>query len=184
MSPWQLMGTRATPRRAGHRARCAPSDIDEVMEIERARLPRALVARGLPRGAATATGPTSTCCASAAAARSLGFVNYWLVRDEVHVLNVATHPDARRRGHAARLLEHVDRVRARARLPLRDARGAPLATTARSGSTASTASAPSASAPTTTSRISEDAIVMLLDRDRWPPLRLGERRLPRRCRPG
>lgn len=35
------------------------------------------------------------------------FVNYWLVRDEVHVLNVATHPTARRLGHAARLLEHV-----------------------------------------------------------------------------
>ena len=31
----------------------------------------------------------------------------WLVRDEVHVLNLATHPDARRQGHAARLLEHV-----------------------------------------------------------------------------
>jgi len=37
----------------------------------------------------------------------LAFVNYWLVRDEVHVLNVATHPEARRVGHAARLLEHV-----------------------------------------------------------------------------
>jgi len=40
-------------------------------------------------------------------ARPLAFVNYWLVRDEVHVLNIATHPDARREGHAARLLEHV-----------------------------------------------------------------------------
>ena len=37
----------------------------------------------------------------------MAFVNYWLVRDEVHVLNVATHPEARRQGHAARLLEHV-----------------------------------------------------------------------------
>jgi len=37
----------------------------------------------------------------------LAFVNYWLVRDEVHVLNVATHPSQRRQGHAARLLEHV-----------------------------------------------------------------------------
>ncbi len=40
-------------------------------------------------------------------ARPLAFVNYWLVRDEVHVLNLATHPDSRRQGHAARLLEHV-----------------------------------------------------------------------------
>jgi ribosomal-protein-alanine N-acetyltransferase len=40
-------------------------------------------------------------------ARVLAFVNYWLVRDEVHVLNVASHPDGRRQGHASRLLEHV-----------------------------------------------------------------------------
>jgi ribosomal-protein-alanine N-acetyltransferase len=37
----------------------------------------------------------------------IAFVNYWLVRDEVHVLNVACHPDGRRQGHASRLLEHV-----------------------------------------------------------------------------
>ena len=37
----------------------------------------------------------------------LAFVNYWLVRDEVHVLNVATDPARRREGHAARLIEHV-----------------------------------------------------------------------------
>ncbi len=37
----------------------------------------------------------------------VAFVNFWLVRDEVHILNVATHPDARRRGHASTLLTHV-----------------------------------------------------------------------------
>lgn len=37
----------------------------------------------------------------------LAFVNYWLIADEAHVLNLATHPHARRRGHARRLLEHV-----------------------------------------------------------------------------
>jgi ribosomal-protein-alanine N-acetyltransferase len=36
-----------------------------------------------------------------------GFVNYWLIRDEVHVLNLATHPEWRRRGYGARLVEHV-----------------------------------------------------------------------------
>jgi len=39
--------------------------------------------------------------------RLLAFVNYWLVRDEVHVLNVATHPSARRQGHAARPIHQV-----------------------------------------------------------------------------
>ena len=40
----------------------------------------------------------------------VAFVNYWVVGDEVHVLNVATLPAARRRGHARRLLDHVERV--------------------------------------------------------------------------
>ena len=37
----------------------------------------------------------------------VGFCNYWLVADELHILNVAIHPDERRHGHAARLLEHM-----------------------------------------------------------------------------
>ncbi|HKE17859.1 MAG TPA: ribosomal protein S18-alanine N-acetyltransferase [Kofleriaceae bacterium] len=39
--------------------------------------------------------------------RVVAFVNYWLVRDEVHLLNIATHPDRRRHGHARALLGHV-----------------------------------------------------------------------------
>ena len=35
----------------------------------------------------------------------VAFVCTWHVADELHVLNVATHPDHRRRGHARRLLE-------------------------------------------------------------------------------
>ena len=37
----------------------------------------------------------------------VAFCNYWLVRDEVHLLNVATHPDHRRHGHARVLMAHV-----------------------------------------------------------------------------
>jgi ribosomal-protein-alanine N-acetyltransferase len=39
--------------------------------------------------------------------RVVAFVNYWLVADEVHLLNIATHPQARRCGHASRLLAHI-----------------------------------------------------------------------------
>jgi len=39
--------------------------------------------------------------------RVVAFCNYWLVRDEVHILNVACHPSHRRRGHARRLMRHV-----------------------------------------------------------------------------
>jgi ribosomal-protein-alanine N-acetyltransferase len=50
--------------------------------------------------------------------RVLGFCNYWLVADEVHILNVAVHPEARRRGHGARLLAHLlaEARRAKARV--------------------------------------------------------------------
>lgn len=45
--------------------------------------------------------------------RVVGFCNYWLVKDEVHLLAIATHPDRRRGGIGARLLGHlVDRARA------------------------------------------------------------------------
>ena len=37
----------------------------------------------------------------------VAFGNYWLVADEVHLLNLATHPEARRAGHASRLLAHI-----------------------------------------------------------------------------
>ena len=37
----------------------------------------------------------------------VAFCNYWLVADEVHLLNIATHPEARRRGHARRLMDHL-----------------------------------------------------------------------------
>jgi ribosomal-protein-alanine N-acetyltransferase len=82
------------------------SDLDEIMEIERLsfRAPwsRQVFVEELDREWAhvdvlkeRAPGPV------------LAFVNYWLVRDEVHILNIAAHPDQRRRGHASRLLSHV-----------------------------------------------------------------------------
>lgn len=37
----------------------------------------------------------------------VAFVDAWVVADELHVLNVATHPDHRRRGHARALLEEA-----------------------------------------------------------------------------
>ncbi len=37
----------------------------------------------------------------------VGFANYWLVHDEVHLLNLATHPNHRRRGIGTRLMDHL-----------------------------------------------------------------------------
>ncbi len=38
------------------------------------------------------------------------YLNYWVVYDELHVLNIATHPDHRRRGYARILLEEMLRL--------------------------------------------------------------------------
>jgi ribosomal-protein-alanine N-acetyltransferase len=103
------MATRAQQRRF-EIVPMRPVDLDGIMEIERQsfRAPwsRQVFVEELDRDwahvdvlkprEAPASGPSV-----------LAFVNYWLVRDEVHVLNVATHPSVRRSGHAARLLEHV-----------------------------------------------------------------------------
>jgi len=44
--------------------------------------------------------------------RMLGFVIFWLVHDEVHILNLASHPILRRRGVAPRLMtEAIERGR-------------------------------------------------------------------------
>jgi ribosomal-protein-alanine N-acetyltransferase len=37
----------------------------------------------------------------------VGYLNYWLVTDEVHLLAIASHPDARRAGVAAALMDHL-----------------------------------------------------------------------------
>jgi [ribosomal protein S18]-alanine N-acetyltransferase len=39
--------------------------------------------------------------------RAVAFGNYWQVADEVHLLNLATHPESRRAGHASRMLAHI-----------------------------------------------------------------------------
>lgn len=37
----------------------------------------------------------------------VAFINYWVILEEVHVLNVAVHPGWRRRGLAKQLMEHL-----------------------------------------------------------------------------
>ena len=39
--------------------------------------------------------------------RPVAVADYWLVADELHILNIATHPEARRQGHGAQLLRHI-----------------------------------------------------------------------------
>lgn len=81
----------------------APADLDAIDEISRHSFktpwPRQTFVDELtrPHGRLrVARGPAV-----------LGYVNYWLVADEVHLLAIATHPDHRRRGVAVALLADV-----------------------------------------------------------------------------
>jgi ribosomal-protein-alanine N-acetyltransferase len=82
------------------------TDLDAVMEIERlsfkAPWSRQVFLEELAREFAHVDVVRDTSTGGV-----VGFGNYWLVADEVHVLNVATHPQARRSGHASRMLAHM-----------------------------------------------------------------------------
>ena len=101
------MAHPAAPPLAFRRMR--ESDLPRVMEIERAAFSHPwsedLVRRELSHEFSTvllATGPP------AAGEGVLGFAIVWLVHDELHVLNVAVAPEARRRGVARALLAEVE----------------------------------------------------------------------------
>jgi ribosomal-protein-alanine N-acetyltransferase len=87
-------------------ARSTEADLDAVLAIERlsSRAPWAKAAfadeldRPWARLELLRHGSTG---------RAVAFCNYWLVADELHILNVAVLPEERRRGHAARLLGHM-----------------------------------------------------------------------------
>jgi len=88
------------------------ADIDAVMEIERLSFPS-------PWGREAIIEEMGRPWARLDVVRDgdsgllVAFANYWLVADELHILNIATHPEWRRQGHATRLLAHmIDAARA------------------------------------------------------------------------
>jgi len=82
------------------------AEIDAVMEIERLSFPspwsREAIIEELARAWARVDVVRDSATGTLAA-----FANYWLVADELHILNIATHPQWRRQGHATRLLAHM-----------------------------------------------------------------------------
>lgn len=102
--------------------RARPEDVSRVVEIERDgfRNPwsRELVEREL--GHAWSQVLVAADVAETGAERILGYIVFWLVHDEVHVLNVGTALEARRRG--------VGRALMRAAEDVGRARGARLST--------------------------------------------------------
>jgi ribosomal-protein-alanine N-acetyltransferase len=107
------MAVRARARLEIRRMR--PDDLDEVMVIERAafRHPWSpeLFRRELEHDWSTiliAVEPL-TSAPGKGSERIIGFLIYWLVHDEVHVLNVAVAPEQRRKGVARLLMAETER---------------------------------------------------------------------------
>ncbi|HLU65293.1 MAG TPA: ribosomal protein S18-alanine N-acetyltransferase [Kofleriaceae bacterium] len=84
-------------------------DLEEVLEIEkhafRSSWPRQIFLEELEREWARLDVLRER--QEDGTSRIAAYCNYWLVRDEVHLLNIATHPDLRRRGHARQLMRHM-----------------------------------------------------------------------------
>src|SRR2546423_7747829 len=95
--------------------RMTPADLDEVMVIERAafRHPWSpeLFRRELEHDWSTilvALEPL-TSASGRGTDRIVGFLIYWLVHDEVHILNVAVAPEQRRKGVARMLMGETEK---------------------------------------------------------------------------
>lgn len=89
-------------------AKATADDLDAIVEIELVSFPtpwsREALAMELDRSWSifrVLKGPGGEIVA---------YLNYWVVYDEVHVLNVATHPAHRRQGHARLLLDQMVRL--------------------------------------------------------------------------
>ncbi len=86
--------------------RMRPGDLDRVVEIEKDgfRHPwsRDLLERELSHAWSTSLLATED---AAGGEGVLGFIVFWLVHDEVHVLNIATAIEARRRGIGRALMD-------------------------------------------------------------------------------
>jgi ribosomal-protein-alanine acetyltransferase len=82
------------------------ADLDAVMAIERLSFPTPWARQAFSDEIARPWARLEV-LRQVAGDRVVAFCNYWLVADELHILNVAVHPDERRHGHASRLLRHI-----------------------------------------------------------------------------
>ncbi len=83
------------------------ADLARIMEIERAGFAHPWSEALLRREFEHAWSRTLVAVEGAGGGEIVGYVVFWLVHDEVHVLNVGTAPEARRRGIGRALLEEA-----------------------------------------------------------------------------
>jgi ribosomal-protein-alanine N-acetyltransferase len=96
----------AEPDAPFHVRRMRPEDLEEVMKIQRVsfRNPWSLELFRREMSHDWSTILLAEQSPEPGDAQLLGFLIFWLVHDEIHILNVATAPEGRRRGVARELL--------------------------------------------------------------------------------
>ncbi len=85
----------------------ADGDLDQVVAIERDSSPAPWPARLFLEDLERDWAHIDIARAARPSEHVLGFANYWVVQDELHLLNLATHPDHRRCGVGSRLMQHL-----------------------------------------------------------------------------
>jgi [ribosomal protein S18]-alanine N-acetyltransferase len=84
-------------------------DISDILEIEKQSFATPWT-KGMVEE--TLVSPISTSFVMEEDGRLLGYIMLYSVADEAHILNLAVHPDGRRKGYGSRLLEYaVDHCR-------------------------------------------------------------------------
>jgi ribosomal-protein-alanine N-acetyltransferase len=82
------------------------ADLDAVMAIERLSFPTPWVRQAWSDELARPWARVEV-LRQVASGSVVAFCNYWLVADELHILNVAVHPEERRHGHASCIMRHI-----------------------------------------------------------------------------
>jgi len=80
-------------------------DLDGVMEIERQSFPTPW-SRGLFERELLLSYAQAFVAVDAPTGRVVGYLCFWLVEGETHILNLAVHPERRRQGIASQLLHY------------------------------------------------------------------------------
>ena len=83
------------------------ADLEEVLEIERQAYSTPWPAQLFLEDLAKDWAHIDLARMRDGTGEAVAYCNYWVVHDEVHLLNVATHPDYRRRGIGNRLMRHL-----------------------------------------------------------------------------
>lgn len=115
-------------------------DLDAIQEIEQHSFPRPSPRESFVAELAREYSRIAVARLPGASGRDkvAGFVDYWIVTDELHILSIATHPDRRRGGIGNALLAHaLDDARGRscriATLEVRKGNGPAIALYQRAG---------------------------------------------------